>query len=80
VSRAREVAGDDLLDAFIGERRGRARRLAPAARAERGVELALHAHLGVPDRLPVADGDDAGDPRVGRAARHAHRRSRRFSV
>ena len=55
---ARQVAGEDRLDALAGERLGDARRLPAAARAERGVELALHPHLGVPHGLAVAHGDD----------------------
>ena len=68
---ARELAGVDhlvrdvdVVDAGVGERRCGAPRLPLPARAERRVELALHAHLGVPDRFAVADGDDPRDVAV----------------
>ena len=78
---ARQIAGDDRLDALAGERLGGARRLPTAALAERGVQLALHPHLGVPDRLAVAHGDDSRRLARRRARVAPHdRSSRRLSV
>ena len=62
VEGAHQVAREDRLDAFAGQRLGGTARLPAAARAEGGVELALHAHLGVPLGLAVADRDDARRP------------------
>ena len=56
---AHQVAREDRLEALAGERLGDPRGLPAAARAEAGVELALHAHLGIPLRLAMADGDDS---------------------
>jgi hypothetical protein len=77
---AHEIARDDRFDAFVGERRRGPPRLPLAARTEQRVELALHPHLGVPDRFAVADRDDPRD--VGACgfavAGHARQRPDRF--
>ena len=74
VSAARlQVAGDDRLQTCVGERFADPLGLPAAAGAEGRVELTLHAHLGVPHRLAMANDDDARHLRVERIRPFGHR-------
>jgi hypothetical protein len=57
---ARQIAGVDHADAFIGQRLACALRLPEARGIETDVELALDAGVDVPGGFAVANGDQSG--------------------